>query len=85
MKVSVIIPTLSEADNILACLHSVKSEQGDYEIIVVDGGSSDGAEEIARSQALVISSKRGRSSNHPCVFSKSFLPPTKSGGIGKVD
>jgi rSAM/selenodomain-associated transferase 2 len=60
MKVSVIVPVLNEAQNILATLVSVKRQQGDFEIIVVDGGSTDTTVTIAREHALVISSERGR-------------------------
>lgn len=60
MKVSVIIPALNEAENIEACLASVKHQQGDFEIIVVDGGSRDLTVEIARSCACTITSERGR-------------------------
>ncbi len=60
MKVSVIIPALDEAENIEACLASVKRQQGDFEIIVVDGGSRDRTVEIARSYAHTITSERGR-------------------------
>jgi rSAM/selenodomain-associated transferase 2 len=60
MKVSVIIPALNESENILATLLSVKKQQGDFEIIVVDGGSIDGTAVSARAHAQVISSARGR-------------------------
>lgn len=60
MKVSIIIPALNEAKHIQATLLSVRRQAGDFEIIVVDGGSIDKTAEIARRYAAVISSKRGR-------------------------
>ena len=61
MKVSIVIPALNEAEHILTALFSVKQQAGDFEIIVVDGGSTDRTAEIARAHGLVISSERGRS------------------------
>lgn len=60
MKVSIVIPALNEAENILKTLLSIKQQDGDFEIIVVDGCSTDGTAEIARPHAFVISSERGR-------------------------
>ena len=45
MKLSVIIPTLNERDNIARVIEQVRSA---HETIVVDGGSSDGTVEAAR-------------------------------------
>jgi len=39
MKISVVIPALNEAENILSCLDSVKNQDCEFEVIVVDGGS----------------------------------------------
>jgi len=60
MKISVIIPALNESDSILTSLSSVKCQQAEFEIIVVDGGSDDGTVNITRSHAEVIASERGR-------------------------
>jgi len=60
MKISVIIPALNEAENILACLRSVQGQDGQHEIIVVDGGSRDGTPQLAAALARVISARRGR-------------------------
>lgn len=60
MKISVIIPALNEAQGILSCLESVKTQQGDFELIVVDGGSMDGTVEMAGSHATVIRCQQGR-------------------------
>jgi rSAM/selenodomain-associated transferase 2 len=58
--ISVIIPTLNEAGNILQTIESVRQQDRGAEIIVADGGSVDGTPEIVRSDARVIHSPRGR-------------------------
>jgi len=60
MKISVIIPALNEAGNIASTIRNVKNQPGEHEIIVVDGGSHDGTAALARSEAQVIFSDRGR-------------------------
>ena len=58
---SIIIPALDEADAIGATLDAVARVRGPMEIIVVDGGSTDGTAEIARSRGVrLVTSERGR-------------------------
>ncbi len=60
-RVSVIIPTLDEAEGIPALVATLRSEPGLAEIIVADGGSTDGTPAIAEAQGVrVIESARGR-------------------------
>lgn len=62
-RVSVIIPAYDEADHIEACVVSVLSQRvdGDVEVFVVDGRSSDGTADIARrAGAEVIDNPRRR-------------------------
>lgn len=47
--VTIVIPTLNEADNILRVIGSVIPCDHDFEIIVVDGGSTDGTKELVAS------------------------------------
>ncbi|MBD2300671.1 MULTISPECIES: TIGR04283 family arsenosugar biosynthesis glycosyltransferase [Nostocales] len=59
-NISIIIPTLNEADNISGAIASTQSGKN-IEVIVVDGGSSDDTIKIAQSLgAKVISSPPGR-------------------------
>ncbi len=60
MKISVIIPALNEAKGILPCLHSVKNQPGEFELLVIDGGSVDGTVEAVRPHARLVHSERGR-------------------------
>jgi rSAM/selenodomain-associated transferase 2/rSAM/selenodomain-associated transferase 1 len=63
--ISVVIPTLNEAENLAATLAATESSS-DLEIIVVDGGSSDGTAELARSfgvRLLVTAADRARQAN----------------------
>ena len=61
MKISVIIPTLNEAEGIGASLNSIIRQPEEFEIIVVDGGSADGTADVARRYARIIQSEqRGR-------------------------
>jgi rSAM/selenodomain-associated transferase 2 len=58
---SIIIPTLNEADSIGATLEATARVVGRVEVIVVDGGSADRTVEIAhRCGARVITCERGR-------------------------
>ena len=60
MRLSVIIPTLDERETIATLIERVAAA-GVEDIVVVDGGSSDGTPEIARAAgARVLSSPRGR-------------------------
>lgn len=59
--ISVIIPTLNEADTLGETLDAVGRLGGDLEVIVVDGGSGDGTAELARRRgARLVTSGRGR-------------------------
>jgi rSAM/selenodomain-associated transferase 2 len=62
MKLSIVIPVLDEAARLPALLRALKREPCDgTEIIVVDGGSSDGSPDAARGLgATVIEGYRGR-------------------------
>ncbi len=61
MKISVIIPTLNEAEVIGATLNSIIRQQEELEIIVADGCSADGTADVARRYARIIQSEqRGR-------------------------
>lgn len=61
MKISIIIPTLDEADALPTTLSALASQAGSEEIIVSDGGSVDGTVDIAqRRGAIVIQGNRGR-------------------------
>src|SRR5581483_3340973 len=62
MLISIIVPTLTEAPSIAQTLTKVRARQeGECELIVADGGSSDGTPECARPLAdLVVTALRGR-------------------------
>ncbi|MDX1393759.1 MAG: TIGR04283 family arsenosugar biosynthesis glycosyltransferase [Gemmatimonadota bacterium] len=58
---SVIVPTLDEVDRIAETVEHARRAFGpDAEILVVDGGSSDGTVDAVRTRATVMTSPRGR-------------------------
>ncbi len=59
--VSIVVPTLNEEKTISKTLEQLISLEGEKEIIVVDGGSSDNTIKEASKYAKVISSEKGRS------------------------
>ena len=63
LKIAVIVPTLNEEDEIRRTLQAVKAQKP-YEVIVADGGSSDGTPTIARSlgDVTLAPPARGRAS-----------------------
>jgi len=63
-RISIVVPTLNEADEIAAALAALAPLRSrGHEVIVADGGSSDGTPELARGTAdRVVSAPRGRAS-----------------------
>lgn len=60
-RVSVVVPVLNEASRLRACLAPLAGQA--FEIIVVDGGSSDASRSIAADMgAVVVDAARGRAS-----------------------
>ena len=55
-----IVPALNEARHIAACLASVAAQEGDADVVVVDGGSTDGTATLAAPRARVLAGPRGR-------------------------
>ncbi|MBZ9730867.1 TIGR04283 family arsenosugar biosynthesis glycosyltransferase [Salegentibacter sp. JZCK2] len=64
IKISIIIPCLNEASFLEKTIGNCLKLQGNFEIIVVDGGSGDNTVGIARSFSIVkiFTSKKGRAS-----------------------
>lgn len=61
MKISIVIPTLNEAPRIGSVIHALRLQDADCEILVVDGGSTDGTREQAeRAGARAYPAPRGR-------------------------
>ena len=60
MKTSVIIPTLNEAQNLKPLLERLEATPGIHEIVVSDGGSTDGTRKLADNRARLTISEPGR-------------------------
>lgn len=58
---SVVIPALNEAETLRRCIHSIRAQQHEAEIIVVDGGSRDATAAIEEAEHVtVLASRPGR-------------------------
>ncbi|MBI4482888.1 MAG: TIGR04283 family arsenosugar biosynthesis glycosyltransferase [Acidobacteria bacterium] len=67
MLISVMIPVLNEERLVVRCLCQFEAQPGDWEVILVDGGSTDAtlslAEEIGTARILAASAGRGAQMN----------------------
>ncbi len=52
MNISIVVPVLNEAAGIRSCLENLFELEGDFEIIVADGGSLDGTVKIIKELSL---------------------------------
>jgi rSAM/selenodomain-associated transferase 2 len=58
--VSIVVPTFNEVARIEPCLRRLRSDFPGCELVVVDGGSADGTDELAARHARTIRSAAGR-------------------------
>ncbi len=58
--ISIVMPVLNEEKNIEETLQNVSKLKGDFELLIVDGGSTDRTRELAQKYATVISADMGR-------------------------
>ena len=96
MDVSVLIPTINEATLIGSALRHVADAFPGCEVIVVDGGSSDGTRAVANGHAIVLESvaSRGSSLNDAARIARgdvllflhadTMLPPDADAEIARV-
>jgi (heptosyl)LPS beta-1,4-glucosyltransferase len=61
-KLSVALAVYNESDNLGACLDSIKGIAS--EIVIVDGGSTDGTREIAQKYGAKVQVEENRSNFH---------------------
>ena len=54
------IPTLNEAENLGQLLERLEATPGIHEVVIADGGSTDGTQELAAKQARLTMSEAGR-------------------------
>ena len=68
MKISIIIPTLNEEDNLGKILSHTLKLIGNFEIIVVDGGSTDNTQKISKGFKSVktLVTEKGRANQMNC-------------------
>ena len=69
MTVSVVIPLLNEAGQLPALIQNLKSVEGSFEVVAVDGGSEDGSVDVFR--ALTVTDDRFRILNQAGVKGRS--------------
>lgn len=61
MRISIVIPALNEAQCLASTLSALRAMPGDFDLLVVDGGSGDDTMRIARDMTVpVLSAPRGR-------------------------
>jgi rSAM/selenodomain-associated transferase 2 len=60
MHLSIVVPTLNEAPRISSLLERLERTQGVGEVIVADGGSTDGTPELVRPPVRLVRSQSGR-------------------------
>ncbi len=60
MELSVVIPTLNESANIVALLERLRHTPGVGEVVVADGGSTDGTPELVRQPTRLVRARSGR-------------------------
>jgi rSAM/selenodomain-associated transferase 2 len=58
--VSIVVPALNEAGRIESCLQRLRSDFPDCELVVVDGGSTDGTFDLAARHACTVGGAAGR-------------------------
>jgi rSAM/selenodomain-associated transferase 2 len=62
LNLSIIIPTFNEAQTIVKCLNNIQSQRFPCEVIVADGGSSDGTLDLVEDPVQIVTALKGRAS-----------------------